>query len=469
MAFLSGYTNRKKITISNTNVISDLTNFPVMVKFTSDADIGGLARSDGYDIRFTSSDGATLLNYERELFSISSGNASGTFWVCVPTVASASPTDIYIYFGKADASSDTSTRTFWDGDYSNIYHFGEYGDGLNDSSANGNHLTNNGLTISDGKVTCSGDDYGIANFQSNISTTTNRMLSGVARTTGGSSRRCIMSFALHNNDFEAQIGHTYIASSNWLLGVEAGKAGVYAMSAESDVTITSDDIYHIAAAYKDNGEVDLYVNGVYKTTYVYEAVIAGTNKVWNWTHPAVQAGDPGADPPVAEDSVTFDFNGTQATYNFFSGDITTTFNTLFGSGNWSMTGSVDVGGSNYNIELIGALAKTAAATPTIYSEVMLSGNNSTSEVTAGLAPATELSAPGDELLIGSQFYEGSPYYGFVGDIYEARYSLTIRSPAWIKFEAKNLLNGETTFDTLESSGGGSVTTLFAQKRILICA
>lgn len=180
MAFLSGYTKRKKITISNTNVISDLTNFPVMVKFTSDADIGGLARSDGYDIRFTSSNGTTLLDYERELFSVSSGNASGIFWVCVPTVASAASTDIYIYFGKADASSDTSTRTFWDSDYSNIYHFGEYGDGLNDSSANGNHLTNNGLTISNGKATCLGEEYGVANFQSNIGTTTNRMLSAIA-------------------------------------------------------------------------------------------------------------------------------------------------------------------------------------------------------------------------------------------------------------------------------------------------
>lgn len=275
-----------------------------------------------------------------------------------------------------------------------------------------------------------------------------------------------MSFSIHNGDFEVQIGHTYIASSDWILGVEAGKAGVYAMSSESDITVTSDDIYHIAAAYKDSGEVDLYVNGVYKTTYVYEPIIAGTNKVWNWTHPAVQAGDPEADPPVPADSVTFDFNGTQATYNFFGGDITTTFNTLFGSGNWSMTGSVDVGGGNYNIELIGALAKSNQSTPTILSEVMLAGNNSTSEVTAGFAPALELSAPGDELLIGSQFYEGSRYYSFVGDIYEARYSLTVRSPAWIKFEANNLLNGETSFGSLQTDN--IITSSFRPRTMVVC-
>lgn len=468
MAFLNGYTNRKKITISNTNVISDLTNFPVMVKFTSDADIGGLARSDGYDIRFTSSDGTTLLDYERELFSVSSGNASGTFWVCVPTVATATATDIYIYFGKADASSDTSTRTFWDSDYSNIYHFGEYGSGLNDSSANGNHLTNNGLTISGGKATCSGDDYGEASFEGTFSSSTTRMMSGLASTAGGTGRRCIIGFSLHTNDFEPNLGHRYNGTDS-LLSAEVGRAGVDANGIDSDFTITTNVPYHIATIYKDTGELDLYVNGIYNASYTYPSYIIGINKVWNWTHPAVQAGDPGADPPVAADSVTFDFNGTQATYNFFGGDITTTFNTLFGSGNWSMSGSGDASGGNWNIELIGTLAKTAAATPTIYSEVMLSGNNSTSEVTAGLVPATTLDSSGDSLIIGSEIYEAAQCYGFVGDIYEARYSLVARSPAWIKFEAKNLLNGETTFDTLDSNVGDSVVTLFAQKRILICA
>ena len=77
---LSDWQCRKQITISHTNVgSSDLANFPLYVRISSDADIGANALSTGYDIRFTASDGASLLGYQRESFSIASGNASGDF------------------------------------------------------------------------------------------------------------------------------------------------------------------------------------------------------------------------------------------------------------------------------------------------------------------------------------------------------------------------------------------------------
>jgi len=66
MGWLTGWTYRKKITIDETKVDADLTNFPVLVKLTSTNFDFSKARSDGYDIRFTSSDGTTLLKYERE-------------------------------------------------------------------------------------------------------------------------------------------------------------------------------------------------------------------------------------------------------------------------------------------------------------------------------------------------------------------------------------------------------------------
>jgi len=63
-----GWDYRKKITIDNTNVDSDLSNFPLLVKIDNDQNVGEHARLDGYDIRFTSSDGTTLLSYDREDF-----------------------------------------------------------------------------------------------------------------------------------------------------------------------------------------------------------------------------------------------------------------------------------------------------------------------------------------------------------------------------------------------------------------
>ncbi|MHA1290653.1 MAG: DUF2341 domain-containing protein, partial [Candidatus Thorarchaeota archaeon] len=103
-SWLTGWSYRKKITIDNTNIDSDLSDFPLLVKISSDSDIGDEARSDGYDIRFTSDDGSTLLSYERESWSGGGGSpATAIFWVKVPTISSSSPTDIYIYYGKADA------------------------------------------------------------------------------------------------------------------------------------------------------------------------------------------------------------------------------------------------------------------------------------------------------------------------------------------------------------------------------
>ena len=48
---------RKKITINGGLIDADLTDFPVLVKLTSSNFEFSQARSDGYDIRFTKSDG----------------------------------------------------------------------------------------------------------------------------------------------------------------------------------------------------------------------------------------------------------------------------------------------------------------------------------------------------------------------------------------------------------------------------
>lgn len=122
MAWLAGYTKRKKITIDNTYVDADLTDFPLLVKFSSDTDIGGVARSDGYDLRFTSSDGTTLLKYEREAFSISGGAATGIVWVKVPSVSGSVDTDIYLYYGDAAASDGADAANTWDANFKSVWH-----------------------------------------------------------------------------------------------------------------------------------------------------------------------------------------------------------------------------------------------------------------------------------------------------------------------------------------------------------
>lgn len=115
------YSTRKKITIDHTNVDSDLTDFPLLVKFTSDSDISAGSNADGFDHRFTASDGTTLLKYERESYSA----GTGVYWVKVPTVAGASNTDIYLYYRTTDTADGADAANVWDSNFLAVYHFKE--------------------------------------------------------------------------------------------------------------------------------------------------------------------------------------------------------------------------------------------------------------------------------------------------------------------------------------------------------
>jgi hypothetical protein len=147
MPFLSGYTLRKKITIDNTYVDASLTDFQLLVKVTSDADIGANIDAGGLNIRFTSSDGETLLKYERTSFSVGGGEATGVFWVKVPTISGSVDTDIYIYYKSASPSEGADPANVWDSAFKGVWHLDETSGNFLDSTANNNDLTETGGTV----------------------------------------------------------------------------------------------------------------------------------------------------------------------------------------------------------------------------------------------------------------------------------------------------------------------------------
>lgn len=106
---------RQKITITNAG--SELTDYQV---FINDSQLDGTsvysrAKEDGSDIRFTSSNGTTLINHWTKSFSAAGQTAE--IWVKVPTIAASTTTDIYLYAGNADAGSTSSgpnTFVFFD-------------------------------------------------------------------------------------------------------------------------------------------------------------------------------------------------------------------------------------------------------------------------------------------------------------------------------------------------------------------
>jgi len=144
VVWLTGWSYRKKITISNDNVGADLSNFPLHVKINADSNMVA-ALATGYDVRFTDSGGETLLKYERETWSGGGGSSvTAEFWVKVPTIATAADTEIYMYWGKADATDGQDAANVWDSNFKAVWHLAD-GSTLSalDSTSNNNDGTNN--------------------------------------------------------------------------------------------------------------------------------------------------------------------------------------------------------------------------------------------------------------------------------------------------------------------------------------
>ncbi len=103
MAWLSGWTYRRSITINNSSNSNTLTDYQVLITLDTQSLISaGKMRSDGGDIRFTDSDGSTQLNYWIE----SGINTTSTrIWVKVPSIPASSTKTIYVYYGNPSATS----------------------------------------------------------------------------------------------------------------------------------------------------------------------------------------------------------------------------------------------------------------------------------------------------------------------------------------------------------------------------
>ncbi|MGB9672056.1 MAG: DUF2341 domain-containing protein [Candidatus Norongarragalinales archaeon] len=111
MGWLSGWQHRKSHVINSASGAGTNYQVRVVAHYGSGADSGsdvylnGKCRTDFGDVRFTGSDGATLLDYWME------GKVDGdyaVFWVEVADDLSSSNATIYVYYGKSDASTTSN-------------------------------------------------------------------------------------------------------------------------------------------------------------------------------------------------------------------------------------------------------------------------------------------------------------------------------------------------------------------------
>jgi len=108
---LGGWNYRKSITVSNPG--SELTNYQVLITLNTASLISaGKMRSDCGDVRFTDSDGSTLLNYWIE----SGCNTNNTkVWIKVPSIPTNSTKTIYFYYGNPSANSASNPNATFEG------------------------------------------------------------------------------------------------------------------------------------------------------------------------------------------------------------------------------------------------------------------------------------------------------------------------------------------------------------------
>jgi hypothetical protein len=170
-----GYRNLLTINasqVSTSSVTSSTyTNFTILVDLASSSQLHAAAQSTGTDILFTNSDGVSILNYEIENYVSSTGELEA--WVKMPTVATSSNTQFYMYYGNPSATSSLQSATnTWDSNYLGVWHMasinGSTAINTKDSTAAANNGTiTGGATSTVGQIDGAGHFNGTSQYISN--------------------------------------------------------------------------------------------------------------------------------------------------------------------------------------------------------------------------------------------------------------------------------------------------------------
>ena len=124
----SSWDYRQKLTLDTSELSSSVTNdHAIMVRVDTNTDFWANVDSAGADVRFTSADGTTLLDYHFEKFT---DDTEMIAWVeVVDTFDASTDIDIYMYYGNSGASDDQDEAGTYTSDIKAIYHMTDATDG----------------------------------------------------------------------------------------------------------------------------------------------------------------------------------------------------------------------------------------------------------------------------------------------------------------------------------------------------
>ncbi|MHA1967456.1 MAG: DUF2341 domain-containing protein, partial [Candidatus Hodarchaeales archaeon] len=143
---------RKNITIDNSKVSADLTNFPVLIDLY-DSDFQNDAQASGNDIFFTNSTGH-ILDHEIELYDrvYNSTHAHLVAWVKT-NLSNSQDTIISMYYGNPTIENQENPAGVWSSNYEAVFHLNDDPTGtVYDSTANNNNGTSAGSMTSDDQL-----------------------------------------------------------------------------------------------------------------------------------------------------------------------------------------------------------------------------------------------------------------------------------------------------------------------------
>jgi hypothetical protein len=158
-ASLDGWGQRVPLTLDQTRIDSNLSNFPVLIHLSERSGINGANLTAVFNelgsdanrkkIAVTTADGLTECYVEIEKWDTASREA--VLWVKVPVVSGSVDTQLYLYYDR-DRADNTArvgdvgsavARNVWDNGYKLVQHLGESGSGSSsdyrDSTVNGHH------------------------------------------------------------------------------------------------------------------------------------------------------------------------------------------------------------------------------------------------------------------------------------------------------------------------------------------
>jgi hypothetical protein len=259
------WSSRKNITIDKSRVSGSNSDFPVLISLGSDPDLAENARTDGFDILFTTTDG-TKLPHEIETYTSASGALVA--WVKVPAVTSTANTTILMYYGSPSSPNQQDKNNVWTASFQSVWHLNEMTGGsgaIKDSTSSANHGTDQGSPTL-GVTGKFGNAVTLDGINDYITTTTsyNQPQTFTAslwfRTTNTAATRKIFGFestqtALNSANYDR---HIYIDTGGYVLdGVYDGTTKIVATGSGAK----NDGNWHHAVMTHASTTLKLYVDG----------------------------------------------------------------------------------------------------------------------------------------------------------------------------------------------------------------